>query len=464
MNQTKGAFESLELWSPGRTQSASEAPPLAFGRQATDKALNAILVMVLFVIMVSLGCTMDIAKITMHLRKPKGVAIALVAQYGVMPLTAFLLGKLFQLGATESLAILICGCCPGGNLSNIFSLALRGDMNLSIVMTTCSTVLAIGLMPLLLYLYSGGLYDGDLESKVPYKGIITSLVLMLIPCAIGIIWNEKKPQHTALIIKAGMVVLLLSSVAIIVLSVANVGSGITVVFSPSLLGSSALMPFIGFLLGYVLSAAFKLDGRCRRTVCMETGCQNVQLCSTILKVAFAPEIIGPLYFFPLLYLLFQLGEGLLLILVFRIHDRVKKPNDAAKPICAAADTVTAQEMKPGSRPCRNSGKAGKQYRRILQLPLPPPLRAPPSAATSQASSSSATGTNAYKNSFIHTSTLPRTPRFFQNMKTPKDAAGCVYQEASSPPRPKQPQLCCRATFKTHFNTVQRHAAEPGTVY
>lgn len=59
---------------------------------------------------------------------------------------------------------------------------------------------------------------------------------------------------------------------------------------------------------------------------METGCQNVQLCSTILKVAFAPEVIGPLYFFPLLYLMFQLGEGLLLILAFRIHDGIKKPN------------------------------------------------------------------------------------------------------------------------------------------
>jgi len=58
-----------------------------------------------------------------------------------------------------------------------------------------------------------------------------------------------------------MVVLLLSSTAIIVLSVASVGSDIMVVFSPPLLGSSALMPFIGFLLGYVLSAVFKLNDR-----------------------------------------------------------------------------------------------------------------------------------------------------------------------------------------------------------
>ncbi|XP_041315727.1 sodium/bile acid cotransporter [Pyrgilauda ruficollis] len=330
MNKTKGAFDSPELWSPGCTQSSTSltslAPPFAFGQQAMDTALNVILITVLLVIMLSLGCTMEIAKITAHLRRPKGVAIAILAQYSIMPLTAFVLGKLFQLGTSESLAILICGCCPGGNLSNIFSLALRGDMNLSVVMTACSMVLATGLMPLLLYLYSGGLYEGDLEGKVPYKGIITSLVLMLIPCAIGIILNEKKPQYTGLITKAGMVMLLLSSAVIIVLSVANMGSCIMVVFSPPLLGTSALMPLTGFLLGYAVSAAFKLDDRCRRTVCMETGCQNVQLGSAILKVAFAPEIIGPLYFFPLLYLLFQLGEGFLLILVFRIHDRIKQAN------------------------------------------------------------------------------------------------------------------------------------------
>ncbi|NWW88979.1 NTCP protein, partial [Rhynochetos jubatus] len=302
--------------SPGRTQSASEAPPLAFSRQATDKALNAILVVVLFVIMVSLGCTMDIAKITTHLRKPKGVAIALVAQYGVMPLTAFLLGKLFQLGATESLAILICGCCPGGNLSNIFSLALRGDMNLR---------RGRGWRPA----FKKHL-GSSILTRLQRGGLCILLPKILRPLQLPKSDTNKRVRKCSHqvpdLLEAGMVVLLLSSVAIIVLSVANMGSGITVVFSPSLLGSSALMPFIGFLLGYVLSAAFKLDGRCRRTVCMETGCQNVQLCSTILKVAFAPEIIGPLYFFPLLYLLFQLGEGLLLILVFRIHDRVKKPN------------------------------------------------------------------------------------------------------------------------------------------
>lgn len=77
--------------------------------------------------------------------------------------------------------------------------------------------------------------------------------------------------------------------------------------------------------------------RCRRTVCMETGCQNIQLCSAILKVAFDPEVIGPLYFFPLLYMVFQIGEGLLLVLTFRVHERIKKPN--GKCTCAPISLV-----------------------------------------------------------------------------------------------------------------------------
>uniref|UniRef100_A0A8D0FHQ2 Uncharacterized protein n=1 Tax=Strix occidentalis caurina TaxID=311401 RepID=A0A8D0FHQ2_STROC len=164
MNKTKGAFESPELCSPGGMQSTSltsVAPPFAFIQQAMDKVLNVILIVVLFIIMVSLGCTMEIAKITTHLRKRKGMALAVMAQYGIMPLTAFILAKLFQLGATESLA-------------GFF-------LHLSIVMTTCST--------------------GDLEGKVPYKGTVTSLVLMLIPCVISIILNEKKPHYTGFIIK-----------------------------------------------------------------------------------------------------------------------------------------------------------------------------------------------------------------------------------------------------------------------
>lgn len=49
----------------------SVAPPFAFGQQATDTALNVVLIVVFLISMVSLGCTMEIAKTTAYLRRPQ---------------------------------------------------------------------------------------------------------------------------------------------------------------------------------------------------------------------------------------------------------------------------------------------------------------------------------------------------------------------------------------------------------
>lgn len=68
-------------------------------------------------------------------------------------------------------------------------------------MTTCSTFFALGMMPLLLYLYSRGIYDGSLKDKVPYGGIVISLFLILIPCTIGIILKSKRPKYVPYVTK-----------------------------------------------------------------------------------------------------------------------------------------------------------------------------------------------------------------------------------------------------------------------
>lgn len=62
-------------------------------------------------------------------------------------------------------------------------------------------------------------------------------------------------------LQGGMVIMLLLSVAITVLSVINVGKSIMFIMTPHLWATSSLMPFIGFLLGYILSAVFRLNGQ-----------------------------------------------------------------------------------------------------------------------------------------------------------------------------------------------------------
>ncbi|XP_077366091.1 hepatic sodium/bile acid cotransporter [Festucalex cinctus] len=321
---------------------SSAIPFQHFLPPVVDKTINVLTVIVIFITMISLGCTMEVSKIKGHMVKPKGVAIAVLAQYCVMPLSAFCLAKGFQLADMAAVVVLICGCCPGGTLSNILALAINGDMNLSIVMTSCSTLLALGMMPLLLYLYCQ--VFGDLQNAVPYVDITVSLVMILVPCGIGILINHYRPQYSKIITKVGLTILSISCVAVGVVTAVVTRGAVLAVVSPPLLATGAVMPFIGFTFGYVISSVFRLSQAERRTVAMETGCQNIQLCTTILKLAFPPDVIGPLFLFPMVYISFQLLEAMALIIIYRCHQRLtRKEKDVYQPAMTDAGLKALSE-------------------------------------------------------------------------------------------------------------------------
>ncbi|XP_053701559.1 hepatic sodium/bile acid cotransporter-like [Synchiropus splendidus] len=322
-----------------------------FGNRSADflssgmsGVINIFAVVILFIIMISLGCTMEVSKIRAHLLKPKGVAIAIVAQFGIMPLTAFCLAKSLDMEPIKAVTVLICGCCPGGTLSNAFSLAINGDMNLSIVMTTCSSVAALGLMPLMLMLYCRG-FPG-LQEAVPYTGIIIALVLTLVPCGIGIAVKHYKPKYCGIILNGGIVIMIISAIVVFTLSALSLGETIWLILMPDLIVAAALMPLIGYILGYVLSLVCRLSHQCSRTVSMETGCQNIQLSTTILKVAFPSQVIGPMFLFPLLLYISQWVEVILLILCYRCYQKLKGPAAAEPEIykCVNQDEVKRPQV------------------------------------------------------------------------------------------------------------------------
>ncbi|XP_031586116.2 sodium/bile acid cotransporter-like [Oreochromis aureus] len=214
---------------------------------------------IIIITMVSLGCTMEVSKIKNYIMKPKGLAIAATAQYGIMPLTAFCLVKGFQLSDITGVVVLVCGCCPGGIFSNSMALAIHGDMNLSIVMTSCSTMLALGMMPLLLFIYCQGF--PSVRNAVPYGEIMLSLVLILVPCSIGIGIKTYRPQYSKRFTKVGMIIMLMFLVGTLILIGVGSGHVILTMMSPSLFAIAGFMPLIGYCLGYAFSSIFRLIHR-----------------------------------------------------------------------------------------------------------------------------------------------------------------------------------------------------------
>ncbi|XP_067581004.1 sodium-dependent organic anion transporter-like [Pseudorca crassidens] len=151
-------------------------------------------------LMFSLGCSVDIQRLWSHIRGPWGIAVRLLCQFGLMPLAAYLLVISFSLKPVQAMVILIVGCCPGGTTSNIFTYWVDGDMDLSISMTTCSTVAALRMMPLHLYLYT---LSWNLEQNltISYQNIGVTLVCLTIPVALGVYGNYRWPKQSKIILK-----------------------------------------------------------------------------------------------------------------------------------------------------------------------------------------------------------------------------------------------------------------------
>ncbi|CAK8686530.1 unnamed protein product [Clavelina lepadiformis] len=320
----KVATTGIELTTsmPATTPALSEMAKRIAEKPGVNWAIDAILVVVAIQTMLGLGCTMDISLIKEHLLQPMGIGIAAACQFGIMPLVAFLLAKIFGLDKVAALAVIVTSSCPGGNLSNLLTYFFYGDMNLSILMSTISTILALGFMPLCIFLYGSSWIEvSSIGRMIPFGGIILTLVMTLFPVMIGMAIKSRYENIANTILKISLFSVGVSFIGLMTLSGILFGTSIFTAISGKTYVIAFVLPLLGYGFGYLLATGFRLPDASRRTIAIETGCQNSQLSSTILKMAFAKELMGAYFLFPIYYALFQALEGIGLILIFRAYRR-----------------------------------------------------------------------------------------------------------------------------------------------
>uniref|UniRef100_A0A8B9F9P0 Solute carrier family 10 member 4 n=1 Tax=Amazona collaria TaxID=241587 RepID=A0A8B9F9P0_9PSIT len=308
---------SAQLTQPGLAQGDSSLP---------IQGLSVLVGLALCVTMLGLGCAVELGQLGHQLRRPVGLLLALLGQFVAMPLLAFLLALIFALDEVAAVAVLLCGCCPGGNLSNLMSVLVDGDMNLSIIMTASSTLLALFLMPLCLWIYSHPWINTAVVQLLPLGAVSLTLVQTLYQASTCYAYPFKRITPTLFInvcicCQISLWSLLVTLVILFILTGTMLGPDLMAHIPASVYAIAVLMPLAGYALGYGLATVFKMPPHCRRTVSLETGCQNVQLCTAILKLTFPPELIGSMYMFPLLYALFQSAEAGLFVLVYKMYGR-----------------------------------------------------------------------------------------------------------------------------------------------
>ncbi|XP_066268065.1 ileal sodium/bile acid cotransporter-like [Branchiostoma lanceolatum] len=309
-------------WATNTTRNDTASPTDDDGG-ITSIVMDVVVTITVCLILVAMGCTLDVQAMLKYIKRPYGIAVGVMSQFVIMPLVAFLLCLAFQLEPARALSVLVVGTSPGGHMSNLMVYWLDGDMNLSICMTTVSTALAMGLMPLSLWVYSKPFTTAT--TVVPYEKIVIALVTIIIPVSVGIFLKYKSPKGARLFLKIGGIfgiVIILASAVLGGIAYQDMWSG-----PPAIFLIAFIFPTIGYSFGYVIAWLFRMDSICRKTVCIETGTQNIGIALSILKLTFAPELASKIILFPMLYASFQGLEAMILVVSYQIWKRKCKTTE-----------------------------------------------------------------------------------------------------------------------------------------
>lgn len=248
--------------------------------------------------------------------------MGLLCQYGIMPLLAFLLAKALGLSPGLTVGLILMGCMPGGTTSNIFTYFSKAVLALSIMMTSVSSLIALGMVPALLEFYSqlAGLTG---EFKIPAGNVAQVLFVLLVPTVIGMVLRKFNPNIGASIeLLGGML-----GIGVILFLVFTwiPRNHMLLANTPWYVFFAAIgLGVFGIALGYFLARVLKQDPNRSRTIALETGIQNGPLAVLIVTLTFTGEMQQEVLLIPVLYSLFIVITSSIVTVFFR-----RKSNEEA---------------------------------------------------------------------------------------------------------------------------------------
>lgn len=250
-------------------------------------ALGDYIPLMLGIIMFGMGLTLRGADFALVLRRPLAVLIGLCAQFLIMPLAAWGIGHLFGLSGMALIGMVLVGAAPGGTASNVVVYLAKGDVALSVTLTSVATLLAPLLTPALVLWLAGS------ELPVGFWDLFESIVqIVLVPVLAGVLVRAFASRAIEPLLPY---LPLVSVTGIVVVVAAVVGGNGDVVYTSGLLLILAVIAHnaVGLLLGYGAAKLARLDESARRAVSIEVGMQNSGLSASLATTHFTPAAALP---------------------------------------------------------------------------------------------------------------------------------------------------------------------------
>ena len=232
-------------------------------------------------IMFGMGLTLKPSDFRVVFSRPRDVILGCVAQFGIMPLLAWLLVRAFSLPDGLAVGVILAGCCPGGTASNVITYLADGDLALSVGITAMSTVFAPLLTPILVWFFAGTFVEVDA------LGMLLSIIYVVIaPIICGFLMQKLFPlitQRAIAYLPAFSTLMIAAVVAMVVSHTASslLQGGLIVILVV------VLHNLLGLTAGYTVARITRMAHPKRVALSIEVGMQNSGLASALAAAHFA---------------------------------------------------------------------------------------------------------------------------------------------------------------------------------
>ena len=252
--------------------------PAAAGKSWIPEALAAV--------MLGMGLTLTHRDVLTLRQGGRTLLLGVALQYVVMPLGAWGIATVLGLPKLLALGVIVVGSCPGGTASNVVAYLARGDVALSVGMTTVSTLLSPLLTPLWIWLLASTWLAID-----PFPLLWTVTKIVLLPVVVGVLlrrmWHPSPWFFEGVLPVVSMFI-----IAWIVGVIVGLNHGHLYVAGPVVL-AVVVHNALGLTLGYWGSRLGKVPLRRCRTVSLEVGMQNSGLAVALAVAHFGPVAAVP---------------------------------------------------------------------------------------------------------------------------------------------------------------------------
>ncbi len=233
-------------------------------------------VLLLSIIMFGMGMTLRASDFALVFKRPKEVFFGCVGQFTIMPFLAYVLTVGFNLPPELAIGMILLGTTPGGTASNVMTYLAKGDVTLSVCLTTATTLLAPVLTPFLTWMLAGQWVE------VSFLAMLKSVSqVILVPIVLGILVH--KVVGDQLVVKCSKVLVLVSAFSVLSIMGAMVAlNGETILeLGWVMVLVVVLQNFFGYALGWMLAKRAGMGRPQCTTVMLEVGMQNSALACSL---------------------------------------------------------------------------------------------------------------------------------------------------------------------------------------